>query len=281
MKFFTNLPKTTFASTIGNFTISDFFTYLDVDNTQVQEAAVVVDDKTTLVEAAVTVYQDPNAFWAFVAASNTINPFTLLDINSNLFTKNTEDKINLTLLPGPTSVTGGTAFPAGSLIVPYSANTGFTFNSGYTGNFNISGRFAVIEQSSFYDGNMVISGQVGGTQDFIIVGATSERVTVIKKNFDGSFTWAGSYYTGNKKTYSNKVVYQSLNKDGKKIFKELVSSNPTIDQYLPISTPIGGSTAYTPTTALDNIDDQTKEIQAYIPAQIGLIQSSFITATYR
>jgi hypothetical protein len=281
MKFFTNLPKTTFTSTVGDFIISDFFTYLDVDNTQVQEAAVPIDDKTTLVEAAATVYQDPNSLWAFVAASNTINPFTLLDINSFLFTKNTEDKINLTLLPSPTAVTGGTAFPSGSLIVPYSSNTGYTFTSGYTGDFDINGPFAVIEQTSFYDGNMVISGQVGGTQDFIVVGATSEHVTVLQKNFDGSFTWAGSYYTGNKKAYSNKVVYQTLSKDGKKIFKELVSSNPTIDEYLPISTPISGLTTYVPTTALDNVDDQVKEVQAYIPAQIGLIQSSFVTATYR
>lgn len=281
MKFFTNLPQTTFTSTIGNFLISDFFTYLDVDNAQVQEAAVPVDDKTTLVEAAATVYGDPNSFWAFVAASNTINPFTLLELNSYIFNKNSADKINFTLLPSALAVTGGIAFPVGSIVVPYSGNSGFTFNSGYTGDFNISGPFAVIEQSSFYDGNMVIGEQLGATQAFMVVGATSEHVTVIQKNFDGSFAWAGSYFTGNKKAYSNKVVYQTLNKDGKKIFKELVSSNPTLDEYLPISTPIGGSTAYIPTNALDNIDNQTKEIQAYIPSQIGLIQSSFTTASYK
>ena len=49
MKFFSNLPKTTFESSIGTFTISDFFTYLDVDNTFIDEATVEIDDKSTLV----------------------------------------------------------------------------------------------------------------------------------------------------------------------------------------------------------------------------------------
>jgi hypothetical protein len=31
MKFFDNLPKTRFTSTIGNFLISDFFTYLNIE----------------------------------------------------------------------------------------------------------------------------------------------------------------------------------------------------------------------------------------------------------
>ena len=34
MKFFNNLPKTTFTTSIGNFVISDFFTYLDITKKQ-------------------------------------------------------------------------------------------------------------------------------------------------------------------------------------------------------------------------------------------------------
>jgi hypothetical protein len=85
MKFFTNLPKTTFSSTIGSFTISDFFTYLDIESAFIEEGTVTIDNKTTLVEAAATVYQDPNSFWAFVAANNTVNPFDLLADNATDF----------------------------------------------------------------------------------------------------------------------------------------------------------------------------------------------------
>ena len=94
MKFFNNLPKTTFSTTLGNFNISDFFTYLDVDKTQVDETTVAVDDKTTLVEAAHNVYKDVNSIWAFVAANNTINPFDLVAPNSSMFATNNADKID-------------------------------------------------------------------------------------------------------------------------------------------------------------------------------------------
>jgi len=281
MKFFTNLPKTTFESTAGSYTISDFFTYLDVVNTQVQETSVLVDNQTTLIEASNTVYGDPNSFWAFVAANNVINPFELLSPNSFIFSEDTTQNINLTLLPTPTAVTGGTCFFVGSLILPYAGNTGGIYLAGSTGNFNLNNGFAVIEQSSFYDGNMVISAQAGVTQNFIIVGATAELVTVLNKTGTAGYVWGGTYYTGNKKYYADKVVSQTLLKDGKTIFKEQTSSNPTLDTYLPYSTPIGGSTTYSTTTAAKTNDNKNRLIQAYVSNQLGLIQSSFITTTYK
>lgn len=280
MKFFTNLPKTTFESTAGSFTISDFFTYLDIVSTQVQEAPVLVDDKSTLIEAANTVYGDPNSFWAFVAANNIVNPFTLLSENTFIFEEDTTSNINLTLLPTPTAITGGTCFNVGSLILPYAGNSGATFSLGFTGNFNLNSGFAIIEQASFYDGNMVIGPQSGITQNFITVGATAELVTVLRKTDVNSYVWGGTFYTGNKKLYSDKVIYQTLIKDGKTIYKEATSSNPTLDTYLPYSTPIDGVTTYVQTKASTNNTNKNKQIQAYVPNQIGLIQASFVSANY-
>ena len=226
------------------------------------------------------VYGDPNSFWAFAAANNTINPFKLLSQNAYIFSENTADKINLILLPGATAVTGGSAFPVGSIILPYQGNSGATFLFGSTGEFNLTGPFAIIEQASFYDGNMVISSQQNTSQNFIVIGATSEHVTVIEKSLTGGYFWAGSYYTGNKKTYSNKIVAQTLVQDAKVIYRELISSNPTIDDYLPKPTPVGGTTAYITTTASQQIDNTDNQIQAYIPSQLGTIQASFVTAKY-
>jgi hypothetical protein len=280
MKFFNNLPKTTFTTSIGNFVISDFFTYLDITKKQLDTNTISVDDKTTLIEASYQTYTDTNNFWTFLSANKTINPFDLLTLNAFMFSKNNADKINLILLPSAGAVTGGTAFPIGSIIVPATGNTGASYTFGYTGNFNIQGQFALIESTSYYDGNMVIGTQYGGTGPFISVTGTAENVTVLQKNNDGSFTWAGTYYTGNKKLYSDKVLSQVLEYDAKIIDKESISSNPTLDTYLPSSTPLLGITSPVLYTTLQTVKNNSKQIQVFIPSQLGVLQSSFVTAKY-
>lgn len=280
MKFFNNLPKTTFTTSIGDFVISDFFTYLDITKKQLDTNTISVDDKTTLIEASYQTYTDTNNFWTFLSANKTINPFDLLTLNAFMFSKNNADKINLILLPSAGAVTGGTAFPIGSIIVPATGNTGASYTFGYTGNFNIQGQFALIESTSYYDGNMVIGTQYGGTGPFISVTGTAENVTVLQKNNDGSFTWAGTYYTGNKKLYSDKVLSQVLEYDAKIIDKESISSNPTLDTYLPSSTPLLGITSPVLYTTLQTVKNNSKQIQVFIPSQLGVLQSSFVTAKY-
>ena len=159
-------------------------------------------------------------------------------------------------------------------------NTGALYTFGYTGNFNINGQFALVESTSYYDGNMIIGTQYGGTGPFISVTGTAENVTVLKKNDNGSFTWAGTYYTGNKKLYSDKVLSQVLEYDAKVIDKESTSSNPTLDTYLPSSTPLLGITSPVLYTALQTVKNNSKQIQAFVPSQLGVLQSSFVTAKY-
>jgi hypothetical protein len=280
MKFFNNLPKITFATSIGNFLISDFFTYIDITKKQIDTNSISVDSKTTLIEASYQTYTDTNNFWTFLSANKTINPFDLLTPSSFAFSKNNADKINLILLPSPAAVTGGTAFPIGSIIVPATVNTGASYTFGSTGNYDINGQFALIESTSYYDGNMIIGTQYGGTGPFINVNDPPENVTVLQKNNDGSFTWAGTYYTGNKKLYSDKVLSQVLEYDAKVIDKESITSNPTLDTYLPSSTPLLGITAPVLYTTLQTIKNNSKQVQAYVPSQLGALQSSFVTAKY-
>ena len=127
---------------------------------------------------------------------------------------------------------------------------------------------------------MVIGTQYGGTGPFISVTGTAENVTVLQKNNDGSFTWAGTYYTGNKKLYSDKVLSQVLEYDAKIIDKESISSNPTLDTYLPSSTPLLGITSPVLYTTLQTVKNNSKQIQVFIPSQLGVLQSSFVTAKY-
>ena len=294
MKFFNNLPKTTFSTTLGNFNISDFFTYLDVDKTQVDETTVAVDDKTTLVEAAHNVYKDVNSIWAFVAANNTINPFDLVAPNSSMFATNNADKINLLLFPTAGVTSGAVAFPEGSIIMPYTSNTGASSSFGSTGNFDVNGSFAIIEATSFYDGNMIIGPQE--TTTFISVNNTQDHVTVIKKNTDGSYTWSGSYYTSNKKYCGSRVIQIVSNLVAQSVYSETVTGNVTIDavqteEAAPeiIDEGDGAATAVPDVqnntvkiiyTAQQTIDNLPKQISAYVPSQLGYVNSSFVTTKY-
>ena len=281
MKFFKNLPKINFTSSIGTYSISDFFTYLDVENAPINEGTINIDDKTTLIEASYKFYSDTNTLWAFVAANNVINPFDLLAPNTITFQKNIADKINFTLFDDPEDVTGGIALPMGSIILPSIGNTGPSYGYGFTGNYNLYGALAVVEESSFYDGNMVIGSQVGGPS-FIVVGAATEKVIALQKNTDGSFTYRLGWYTGNKTTLGQKVVKIVQSTDGKVISKASTSSKVTIDELLPKSPPVKGAAATTTTTytVTQTVADTSKIIQAYTPSELGRIQSSFVTTKY-
>jgi hypothetical protein len=137
MKFFKNLPKINFTSSIGTYSISDFFTYLDVEHAPINEGTINIDDKTTLIEASYKFYNDTNTLWAFVAANNVINPFDLLAPNTITFQKSIVGKINLTLFDDPDDVTGGIALPVGSILLPSIGNIGPSYSYGFTGNYNL------------------------------------------------------------------------------------------------------------------------------------------------
>ena len=289
MKFFKNLPKTTFNSSVGSFDISDFFTYLDVDRNNITITAANVDDKTTLVEAAYRVYNDVNSFWAFVAANQTINPFELLAPNSTLYSQSNVDKINLLLFPTAGVTVGASSFAPGSIIMPYVGNTGASYQLGVTGNYDVNGPFTIVEATSFYDGNMIIGPQYNST--FISVTGTAEHVTVIQKNLDGTYTWAGTFYTGNKKYSGNRIIQIIQNTQAQTIYRETTTGNRTIDYVQPQAVPAPDDENQTPVpsntpaptltyTVQQTVNNVPKQIQAYVPSQLGFVQSSFVTTKY-
>lgn len=288
MKFFSNLPKTNFSSTIGTFEISDFFTYLDVKALNLETGTVTIDSATTLVEASAATYSDPNGFWTFLVANKTINPFDLLSTNVDEFVQGNENKLNITLTPDLDGKTTGIAFPVGSIVVPYAGNAGASFVYGSTGNFNLNGPFAIVEESSFYDGNMVISEQYGGS-DFIVVGNSPEKVLVIQKNTDGSYAWVQGYnvggitytgglYVGNKKIAYDRIVQIVDPNDAKSIRREATSSKYLPDEEISKYPAISGATiGY---TALDIVKNESKELKSYSPNALGTVRASFVSAKY-
>lgn len=280
MKYFENLPKRTFESTIGNFEISDFFTYLDNSNVAIDKSNIEIDSKTTLLEASYSVYNDPNSFWLFLAANNTVNPFTLLATNANIFITENEGKINLGLVNNPAGSTG-LAFPVGSIIVPYVGNTGDSAAYSSIGNFSLDGPLTLIEDTSYYQRQMIIKDQKGGT--FISPnGLTGSSIVVITPIEGGTYSIQKLLYPSNPKKAIDTTVKVELTTEG---FIEEYSYS---DKYTPSKTKsapaasldFSGSTASTQITALESVELSSKNIPAYVQSQIGLLKSLFVAAKY-
>jgi hypothetical protein len=278
MKYFENLPKRSFASTIGNFNISSFFTYIDADAVSLSTDNVLVDSKTTLLEASYDVYQDLNNFWAFLLAAKKINPFDLLSDNTVLFTKTNENKINFATVQNVSGTTG-IAFPQGSIIAPYIANTGSCSSFGYIGNFDLNGPISIIESVSFYDGNMVIKDQKGATYSFMTpTGSTGQQLTVIYPTATG-YSVYNNAYVSNKEKYLDTTVEIKKPEDGKIIFKNTYSSLPTTDQKKAAPVPVQ-PTQTIPVSVLKVVEDKSKNILCFLPSEIGTLKTQFITVKY-
>ena len=289
MKYFENLPKKSFTSSIGDFTISDFFTYLDPNLGIIDETPVTVDSKTTLLEAAYSTYGDLNSFWMFVSANETINPFTLLAPNTTIFLSQNEAKTSLELVDSVSGVTNYT-FPKGSLIAPYVANSGGSYSYSSVGNFNLNGPLSIIESVSYFKGTMIIKDQRGATYSFINQsGVTGSQVVIIYPTEGGTYAIQTPLFPTKTKSAVKEVVELVTDEIGvfEEFYGDLLSS--TQGQYTSSSSQsskstlpliIDGITSATPISAIKALELQSKNITAYIPEQTGILKSLFVTAKY-
>lgn len=273
MKYFENLPKKTFTSTIGNFVVSDFFTYSDTNNTTIETSNITIDSHSTLLEAAFNVYQDANSFWMFLLANKTINPFTLLSVNPNIFLQQNQDKLN-TELVGNTAGTTGYVFPQGGILVPYKQNSGGSYSYSSVGNFDLSGPLTIIESVSYYNGQMIIKDQKGSTYPFIqTTGSTGEKLLVIYPDNLGGYTISNIVYPYNVISATQTIVKTQFG------IPELIEEGPMGGAYLEqsVSSAVTGSQEI---TILQTVQSSSKEITAYTPSATGVLKSSFVTTKY-
>ena len=148
MKYFDKLPKRTYETTLGSFSISDYFSYYKFNFNLIDKRQFEFDTKTTLVEAASTLYDDPNSFWLILLANETINPFLLFVDNYTDYIQNNQYKSTAKIgnQAGPT----GYYMNAGSLVLPYSATGGNPFDFNYVGNFSLDGNIYIVEDQDSY-----------------------------------------------------------------------------------------------------------------------------------
>lgn len=280
MKYFENLPKTTFDTSIGSFTISDFFTYIDVSKSKFNPSPLDVDSKTTLLEASYTVYNDVNTFWAFLISNNSINPFTLTSTNTSLFVKENQPKTSLEFVQ---SITGATSyvFPVGSIITPYVANTGGSYSYTSVGNFNIDGPFSLIESVSYHNQTMIIKDQRGATYSFILQnGNTGSEMVILSPTGGGEYEIFKQYYPAKTKSAIFETTKIELSEE--KYIEEVA---PATKESSKIKSPSSQS-ALLPTAngtdivALDVVEFESSEIKAYTTEEIGRLKGLFVTAKY-
>jgi len=277
MKYFENLPKTQFESTIGNFTISSFFTYIDIDSITLNRDDVTVDSKTTLLEASYNVYEDPNSFWIFLISNKAINPFNLLSQNVTLFKTANEGKINFFASDKEFEIRG-VAYPKGTIVLPWAANTGPSDSWSSVGNFDLYGSLALLESTSFYDGSMIIKDQVGGFPFLNLNGITGDRLTVVYPSGTG-YAVFDEVYVVEKEDALEKVVEIKKPEDGKTEIKTKYSSSKTPDQIKGDRTPVV-PTETVEITATQFLEDKNKKIKAITPSEVGLLLANFITVKY-
>ena len=142
MKYFSNLPKREYNTTIGPFTIVDMTSYYTLNDSSFEKNDISIDNTHTLIEAAQDTYGDVDSFWLFMFANKTINPFELLKFDN---TTVTEDATNLTGIGLATNSGGDAIITTGSIVFPYIENSGDTWNYGSTGNFSLTGGFAIVD----------------------------------------------------------------------------------------------------------------------------------------
>lgn len=160
MKYFENLPKRTYETTIGEFTISDLTSYFTLDYDNLETSKIETSKNTTLVELAGSLYSDVNSHWLFLYANKTINPFTVcLDDTQNLLAQYDSNYA----IAANNNSGKDVIIPAGSIIYPAVSNSGVSWDYGSTGNFSLTGGFGYVQSFNSFTKIATILSPEGAT----------------------------------------------------------------------------------------------------------------------
>jgi hypothetical protein len=197
--------------------------------------------------------------------------------NTTLYIEENEVKTSLKITNSPTGATAFT-FPKGSIIAPYVANSGGSYSYKSVGNFDLNGPLSIIESVHYYKDTMIIKDQRGATYSFILQnGLTGSNIVIISPTSGGTFTIQKQFYPTNTKSATKEVVKIEVSEEGK--IEELVSPSKTKISSSKSSTTTTTSTA-TDVTEVQVVEQQSKNINAYLPEQIGVLKGLYVTTKY-
>jgi hypothetical protein len=280
MKYFSTLPSKTFSSTIGNFTICDFFSHYEINTALAQTQKVVIDDRTTLVEFSQNIYQDNNSIWLFLLANNYIDPFELTAYSVSLYLANNKNKLATSLSSDPElTVPPISVAGAASIITEYIGSTsGKKWEYSSVGNFSLTGGFALVESTDYYRGRSVL--KKPQVADFITASSYDE-LSVINKPISGSSYSVltdgavSAFGTINKVPVTEDIAVQAIPDAGSVILAG--DSDYATAGFATPPPPATNTGAGSTLTNLQYVTGQNENIKVFVPGKLSGILSNLIS----
>ena len=282
MKFFNKLPKRAYSTPIGTINLCDFYSFYNKKLNNKREVTIVIDNQTTLIEASLSTFNDPDSLWVFLHSNNKINPFELTKENATTYI--TENEVKTSFNPLAVTPNGyipsGVTFnpPAGSILTEYVGTTsGNPWEYSYVGNFNLNGSFALVEKSNSYNTSVTVKPSYTTSGEDFIYPSTSPVTNL-------TFLYSGDTYFSikNNVTANSSIKYTdstekqfSSTKDKEIIIKGGGSKLDTIDNFLPEA-----FTGSNEITINQSIINETKQINVISSLDLPSSLSTLVTPKY-
>lgn len=285
MKLFSSLPKKEYQTSIGTKTISNFYSFYKKNLQNKQTSTIKFDRQSTLIEASVQVFDDPNSLWVFLHSNNKINPFKILSENTKTFI--TQNEVNTSFNPY-TSNTGyynaGVTFtvPVGTILTTYSGITGSSWSYSSVGNFDLNGPFTIVEKSNSYNLSVTVKPRknLSSGTDIITPGTDgneeSTQFTFITKGTTYS-SLNNKFYNINTIKYTKGIYSQENINKTNKIFIPEGGPEPAGDSAPFFTEP----ETFTTQTIEENISQKIKNLNVIVPSSVSSSISSLITPKYK
>ena len=282
MKFFTNLPKRAYSTPIGTLNLCDFYSFYNKKLDNKRQTTLVIDNQTTLIEASLLTFNDPDSLWVFLHSNNKINPFELTKENATTYVAENEVKTSFNPLAVTSGgyVTSGVTFnpPAGSILTEYvGATSGNPWEYSYVGNFDLNGSFALVEKSNSYNTSTTVKPSYLATgEEFIYPSASPVSNLTFLYSGDTYFSIKNNVTANNIIKYTDSIEKQfSSKKDKEIITKGGGTKLDTIDNFLPEAF-TGGSDI----TINKIIINETKQIAVISSLDLPSSLSTLVTPKY-
>jgi hypothetical protein len=280
MKFFTNLPKRAYSTPIGTINLCDFYSFYNKKLDNKRKITIVIDNQTTLIEASISTFNDPDSLWVFLHSNNKINPFELTKENATTYI--TENEVKTSFNPVTVNATGvfpsGITFnpPAGSILTDYVGSTsGNPWEYSYVGTFDLNGSFALVEKSNSYNTSATVKPGYG---ESLLVYPSLTPITNLTFLYSGDtyFSIANNVTANNNIKYTNSTEKEISLKNDKQIISTRGGEkfNSTTNFVSPSST---GSNNI---TINQSITSETKQINVISSLDLPSSLSTLVTPKY-
>jgi len=280
MKLFTNLPKKTYSTEIGDISLCSFYSFYNKNIKNQRQISVTIDDKTTLVEASLSTFNDPDSVWVFLHSNNSINPFKLTDYNPTNFISDNETKTSFNSYSTSSGYyVSGITFntPAGSILTPYvGATSGKPWEYSYVGNFDLNSGLALVEKSKSFGQTVTVKPNVDTGENFIYPSASPiSNLTFIYKG-NTYFSIKNNTTANNSIKYTDSVYDQTTSDKTKKTNSPAEATGMADDGSIFFQQQNNTTT----TTVQEFVQNQTKQINVIAAIDLVSSLSSLITPKY-